>query len=129
MTDKKETIAAEEISEEKAVVAIGGSEAAAMLDASEEEVFTHTLSKPIKYDGETITELVFDFSSLTGGDSLAVEDELRASGHPIFVRSIDGAYLIRMCAKACTKDIDYGVFEYMPAKDYISITNKLKRFL
>lgn len=111
----------------KAAEAVAGSDAA-MIDATIDEVYTHVFSRPVKYDGEEITELTFDFGSLTGGDSLSVEEELRMAGHPVIVRSVDGAYLIRMCAKACTRSIDFEIFEKMPAKDYIRITNISKRF-
>ncbi len=107
---------------------ISGSDAA-MLDTSIDGVFSHTFSRPVDFDGNTYDSLDFDFGKLTGGDSLSVEDELRAAGHPVIVRSVDGDYLIRMCAKACLQEIDHDIFKHMPVKDYIYITNISKRFL
>ena len=109
-----------------------GSEAAVMAEEPTEEssVYTHKFSRPFDYEGRTITELSFDFDSLTGRDSLAVEAELRASGLPLVMKSFDGGYLVRMCARACTDDkIGHDVFDVMPVKDYNKITSISRRFL
>lgn len=38
--------------------------------------YTHIFRTPFTWEGHTFEELTFDFASLTGGDSLAIENEL-----------------------------------------------------
>lgn len=120
MAKEKEIINAEDVV---------GSEAAIMEESTDSGVYTHKFSRPFDYEGRTITELSFDFDSLTGRDSLAVEAELRASGLPVVLKSFDGGYLVRMCARACTDEgISHDVFDVMPVKDYNKITGVSRRF-
>lgn len=100
----------------------------AMADELSDSLYVHKFYKPFSYEGETYTQLTFDFGSLTGGDSLDVEEELQSTGHAVIMRSIDGQYLARMCAKACTANIDFDIFRAMPVRDYAKITNVAKRF-
>lgn len=124
-TEKKPTKNEEtEIAPESVV----GSDAA-LLDQSVTALFTHTLSRPVEYEGEKYESLTFDFDSLTGGDSIDVETELLAKGHPVISKSIDTQYLMRMCARACTADIDYNIFRALPVKDFNRIIATAKRFL
>jgi len=98
------------------------------LENESDGVYTHTFNKPVLYEGKTYKKLPFDFESLSGGDSLDVENELLAQGHAVVARSIDGAYLIRMCARACTEKVGYDIFRVMSVKDYAIITNRSRRF-
>ena len=98
-------------------------------NADSGDTYVHKFSRPVSYDGATYTELTFEFGNLTGGDSLAVEAELAALNKPVFVRSIDSQYLIRICARACTEKVGSDIFNNMPIKDYTKITNAAKRFL
>lgn len=99
-----------------------------LLDDQPDGLYTHNFVKPIQYDGKTYEKLTFDFDSLTGGDSLDVESELLSRGHAVVVRTIDGEYLSRMCARACTESVGADIFRQMPVKDYGAITNVAKRF-
>lgn len=108
---------------------IAGSDVAELEETvSSDEVYTHTFSRPVEYEGKIYAELTFDFGKLTGRDSLDVERSLQSIGQPVVVRSLSGDYLIRMCAKACTTKVGHDIFEMMPVKDYTKITNKSKRF-
>lgn len=64
--------------------------------------FVHVLKKPFTFEGHTMTELRFDFSSLTGEDALAIEDELAARGKQVIVPAFNGHFLICLAARACT---------------------------
>lgn len=99
-----------------------------MVEATDSDLYVHTFKRPISYNGKTYESLTFDFSSLTGGDSLDVENELQSMGHAVVVRTLDGAYLSRMCARACTEPVGFDIFRVMSVKDYAIITNKSKRF-
>lgn len=99
-----------------------------LLDEQPDGMYTHKFAEPIQYDGKTFDKLTFDFDSLTGGDSLDVESELLSKGHAVVVRTIDGEYLSRMCARACTESVGADIFRHMKVKDYGQITNVAKRF-
>lgn len=122
---KNEKATEEEIQAAKQAV---GSDAV-LLEEQNDGLYTHTFSKPVLYDGKTIEKLTFDFDSLTGGDSLDVESELMARNHFVVVKNVDGEYLTRMAARACTEKIGHDIFRLMPVKDYGKITNIAKRFL
>ena len=50
--------------------------------------YTHTFKEPFSWQGHTFEELTFDFASLTGGDSLAIEEELLLlNKHSVLSRS------------------------------------------
>jgi len=91
--------------------------------------YTHKCRKPFNYMGVIYTELRFDWDSLTGRDSLAIEAELQALGMPAVVPAFSGAYLIRMAAKACTEKIGADAFELMPLADYNRVRSAARSFL
>ena len=129
MVKKLENTNAEEdqtAKEEKAVKEAMGSDAEAM--NANDSLYVHKLSRPVEYDGKKYEELTFDFDSLTGGDSMDVEDELARQNHPVITRSIDTAYLTRMCARACTASIGWDIFRLMAVRDCNRITNISRRF-
>ena len=121
-------IKATEANTEEAAFDVEVSESDIKMVEDTTDVYTHKFKVPVQYDGKTYESLTFDFSSLTGGDSLDVENELQSMGHAVVVRTLDGMYLSRMCAKACTENIGSDIFRVMPVKDYAIITNKSKRF-
>ena len=54
---------------------------------------------------------------------------LCAQGWRVVLKSFDGGYLVRMCARACTDEgIGHDVFDVMPVKDYNKITGVSRRF-
>lgn len=101
--------------------------------------FTLKLKKPFTYEGQTFDELNFDFSSLTGDDSLAIEDELQAIGKPTISPTFSGQFLVRMAARACTNTIvDAGghtrrigddALRALPIFDFNRVRGKARSFL
>ncbi len=91
--------------------------------------FTFRLLTPVEYDGVTYTELEFDFSEISGADSLNIEAELNASGIVVIAPSYQSPYLLRMCARACKTKIDYKLFSAFKLRDYLAIRNKARNFL
>lgn len=118
--------AAEEI-EEKAKEA-----EAAGVDFS---TYTHHFKKPFTYAGRTYDELTFDWESLTGRDSLAIEEELSLKGKTLVLPAYTGEYLVGMAVRACTernegkhavgKDVMYA----MPLGDFQKICGRARNFL
>lgn len=97
--------------------------------ANSTETYTHTFAKPFEYEGKSYEELTFDWGSLTGEDSLAIENEMSALGKPLIAPEFSGEYLIRMAARACTEKIGSDVMSAMPLADYNKIRNKARSFL
>lgn len=101
--------------------------------------YTHTFRTPFTWEGHTFEELTFDFGSLTGGDSLAIENELLLQNKTATVPALSGEYLVRMAARACTAvmeapggrrtRIGVDALRAMPLKDYIRIEGKARSFL
>ena len=71
-------------------------------------VFTLHLTRSLEHEGKSYSDLTFDFDSLSGSDSLAIERELQMLGHTVIVANFDSEYLIRVCVKACTDPL--GIF-------------------
>lgn len=92
-------------------------------------IYKHMFAKPFTYEGKTYNELVFDWGSLTGQDSLAIENEMQSLGKPLIAPEFSGEYLIRMAARACTKKIGSDILIAMPLGDYNKIRNRARSFL
>ena len=105
------------------------------LDAAEQEavqsstIYEHKFGKPFNYNGKSFDSLTFDFESLTGKDSLAIEDELAAQGKIVVVPQFSAQYLVRLAAKACTEKIGVDALEQMALGDYNRIRSAARSFL
>lgn len=94
------------------------------------DTFVHKFKKPFEYNGHKYEQFEFDFSSLTGGDSLAVEEELQREGKGVVVvAAFNSEYLIRIAARACTEPISYDAFKFMSLFDYNRIRDRARSFL
>ncbi len=91
--------------------------------------YVHVFTQPFTYEGKTYTELTFDWNSLTGSDSLAIEAEMQSLGKVLISPEFSGEYLIRIAAKACTEKIGSDVLCAMPLRDYNKIRSKARSFL
>ena len=91
--------------------------------------FTFKLLTPVEYDGETYEKLEFDFSELSGADSLNIEAELNSMGIVVISPSYQSPYLIRLCARACKQKVDASIFSKFKLRDYLSLRNKARNFL
>lgn len=91
--------------------------------------YKHIFARPFTYEGKTYKELVFDWGSLTGEDSLAIENEMSSLGKPLIAPEFSGEYLIRMAARACNERIGSDALAAMPLVDYNKIRNMARSFL
>jgi hypothetical protein len=92
--------------------------------------FTYQLKKPLNYNSKEYTELHFDFSTLTGKDSLDVESELMAQGKgAVVVAALNTEYIIRIAARACAEPIGSDAFLTMSLFDFNKIKDKTRNFL
>ena len=99
-------------------------------DGTEEVgAYVHVFKKPFEYQGKSYDQLTFDFGSLTGRDSLAIENELQALGKMVLSPEFSGEFLIRMAARACTENVGSDAMEQMPMRDYNRIRSQARSFL
>lgn len=105
------------------------------LSGKNEGVYTHVFKTPFVYEGKTYDELTFDWNTLNGVDSLAVEDELLSRGITLVTPEFNGHYLVGMAARACTyredgrRTVSRHTIAAMPLADYRRICNTLRSFL
>lgn len=101
-------------------------------------IYTHVLSAPFTWEGNTYESLVFDFGSLTGADSLAVEEELQNQGKALIISEFSGSYLVRVAARACKTYSESGgrkirvgadALRALPIRDYNRIIKRVRAFL
>jgi len=94
------------------------------------DTYVHKFARPFEYNGKKYEQFDFDFGSLTGGDSLAVEDEMQREGKGVaIVAAFNSDYLIRIAARACLQPISYDAFKYMSLFDYNKIKDRARSFL
>ena len=92
-------------------------------------VYVHEFKRPFEYMGKKYDRLTFDYGSLTGRDSLTVENDLQAKGVMVMVPTFSGPYLIRIAARACKEGIGIDALEKMSIADYNRIRSRTRNFL
>ena len=121
---------AKETEKKDQVEELTSGEAAAMAEDVSDGLYRHTFSKPVFYEGRQIDAVTFDFDSLTGRDIRNISREMKAEGTTILVKSLDDDFLARYAALAIQEeDIDVGLFDAMPGKDFNKIVSVARRFL
>ena len=105
-------------------------------DGMDFDRYTHTFAKPFTYEGETHDKLSFDWTTLTGRDSLAIEAEIMMKKKKTVVNAAYSEdYLAGMAVRACTyrseigRRIDMDAMEAMPLTDILQICNHARYFL
>ena len=136
MSDKKELAAKLDSGDPKALA-----EVAEQMEAEAKKrpgigTYTHKFKTPFTYEGRTFKILTFDFESLTGADSLAVENEMRMKGQTLVLDAYTGDYLVSIAARACAERDETGgrvvsaaTIAAMPLGAYRAITGKVRTFL
>jgi len=94
-----------------------------------DDVYKHKFSNPPLYLGNPISEISFNWNSLTGNDGLSIENELQANGKVIIIPTFSGEFLIRMAARASAPRVGSDFFEAIPLADYNKIRNAARSFL
>lgn len=90
-------------------------------------VYTHVFKKPFEYEGQTYTELTFNFERLSGRDMVSIETEMQMANEYALAPEISRSFQGKMAAKAA--GIGSDVLEAMPLKDFNKITNAARSFL
>ena len=63
--------------------------------------YTHVFKRPFTHGGVTYEHLTFDWESLSGKDSVAIERELRGVNVTVVLAEFTPEYLAAMAARAC----------------------------
>jgi len=99
--------------------------------------YTHTLKKPLERDGQRYETLSFDYSTLTGRDSLSIERDVMAEfKKSVTIPEYMPEYLVNMAARACTDRNEQGnafvnvpLLLDLPLSDFREICASARRFL
>ena len=102
MTDQKKTTTLEYTTEQAEKLE---AEARSKEDVS---TYTHTFKKPFTFEGVTYEKLTFNWDSLSGRDSVAIERELLRRGLTTVMAEFTPEYLAAMAARACAYRNDEG---------------------
>ena len=93
---------------------------------AESGVYAHKLKKPFEWEGETYTELRFDYASLRGSDLAEVEDEMSAENKYAIIPEYSIAYVLKLAARAA--GVHSSVIETLPLADANIIRKKTRSF-
>ena len=74
-------------------------EADALAEEPDSERYTHYFKRPFTYEGRTVETLTFDWDTLSGRDSLAIERELRTKNITLVIPAYTGEYLVGMAGR------------------------------
>jgi len=104
---------------------------AVTLAETREDIMEHyVLKKPIEYDGETITEIDFDFDGLSAQDLERAERVARGllqKRESMNVPETNKKYQACVAAKACGRTVDF--IRSLGAKDYTQVCLLVMNFL
>ena len=130
MTDEKKTTNLEDTVEQAERLE---AEALAEEDAG---IYTHILTTPLTYEGITYKKLTFNWDSLSGRDSVAIERDLLRRGITTVMAEFTPEYLTAMAARACTyrSEEDFHTVKAetlyaLPLRDFRQICGAARRFL
>lgn len=100
------------------------------------DVYTHKLARPFTYENKTVTELSFDFSTLTGNDTVAIESELNHRLKNLMYPHLSWEFMTLMAVRACTtrgenglRVVDEKFLKALPMRDYNRIVGAARNFL
>lgn len=91
----------------------------------EKEIFK--LSRPVVFENKVYEELVVDYGCLTGKDVREAKRHFERPGRVSIVLSLDPEFASYMVAKALK--VPYEMMDYLPAADYLAITQAMVNFL
>jgi len=91
--------------------------------AENKGVYKLVLSKPVTYNNVVITEIKFDWASLTGDDHMAIENEMLAFGKFMAKAKFSGEFIKRMAARASTPRVGVDFFGRVTLLEYDGIRN------
>ena len=99
--------------------------------------YEHVFKEPWENGVKVYDSLHFDWTKLTGGDSLAIEAELRLRGITLIAPAFTGDFLAGMAARACLERMDEDGtivirtvdIKDLPMPDFLAITSQARNYL
>lgn len=98
--------------------------------------YTHMFQEPFTYQGETYEKLTFNWKSLTGKDSVAIQRGLLNRNLTTVLAAFTPEYLAEMAARACTyrnsdgfHTITTDALYDLPLSEFQTICDAARRFL
>ena len=98
--------------------------------------YTHVFQEPFTYQGETYEKLTFNWNTLSGKDSVAIERSLLRRNITTVLAHFTPEYLAEMAARACTyrnedgfRTITTEVLYELPLLEFRAICDAARRFL
>lgn len=98
--------------------------------------YTHVFKRPFTHEGVTYEQLTFNWESLSGKDSVAIERELRGINVTVVLAEFTPEYLAAMAARACTyrnadgfRTVNRDLLYALPLREFRQICNAARRFL
>jgi len=105
-------------------------------DLPDASTYTHKLKKPFTYEGKTVEQLDFDFGSLTGEDTIAIESELNHRMKNLVLPHLSWEFMTLMAVRACTsrdgsglRVVDEKLLKALPMLEYNAIIKAARNFL
>lgn len=98
--------------------------------------YTHVFQEPFTYQGETYEKLTFNWKSLTGKDSVAIQRGLLNRNITTVLTAYTPEYLVEMAVRACTyrnsdgfRTITTDTLYSLPLPEFQTICDAARRFL
>ena len=86
------------------------------------------LKKPIRHQGQEVSEIDLDLDALTGDDLIAVEDQIfKTGGNPLQNTDLSRVYHITVAARALHMPVE--TLRGMCARDFARVVNEVRNFL
>ena len=94
--------------------------------------YTHVFKRPFTHGGVTYEHLTFDWESLSGKDSVAIERELRGVNVTVVLAEFTPEYLAAMAAYRNTdgfRTVNTELLYALPLREFRQICSAARRFL
>lgn len=97
--------------------------------------YTIFFKTPFVYEGREYEQLDFDFTTMTGNDYIAIENEvLQQTGTTVVAPQFNTPFMVRLAAKACTTRSEDGrrvpasALQKLPIVQFSNLMMRVKNF-
>lgn len=94
-----------------------------------DDVFVMKLNAPFEWEGKEYERLTFNWTRLTGRDSIDVEREMTLLGRGTATPEFSTEFQMRIAARACMEGISFDGLRALPLNVFSAIQRKARNFL
>ncbi len=94
-----------------------------------DDVFVMNLKTPFEWEGKKYERLTFNWTRLTGRDSIDVEREMTLRGRGSLLPEASSEFQMRIAARACMEGISFEGLRELPLNVSFAIQRKARGFL